>query len=218
MSFCKSRRPVQYFEFNDTYVQELRAGDPATTEHFFRYFRTAIERSLRARAYSIALIEDIQQETFIRVLRALQRPGSIEQPDRFGAYVLSISQNVLHEHLRKTRGATVEPDDTQRDTRPDPEVLAQSAQFRDRFRRVLATMSQVDRSILIAIAQDKTHDEISRELNLKPACIRVRLHRARMRLRQRLTTKMEWRCAPVKPSNTRPTVPEQRREPVARRG
>jgi hypothetical protein len=69
----------------------------------------------------------------------------------------------------------------------------------------------------MAVAEDKTHDEISRELNLKPACIRVRLHRARMRLRQRLTPRADGRCA-AKPSNMRLTIPEPRREPAGLRG
>ena len=101
MHVCTAIDQAQYFQFDTKYLDDLKNGDIATTEHFFRYFRKAIAHSLGGRLPSAYMIEDIQQETFIRVLRAVQQPGNIRQPERFGAYVISVSWNILHECLRQ---------------------------------------------------------------------------------------------------------------------
>jgi FixJ family two-component response regulator len=53
--------------------------------------------------------------------------------------------------------------------------------------RALSTMSDHDHQLLQAVLEEKSREEISRDLNIKQSCIPVMLHRARRRLRERLS-------------------------------
>ena len=79
---------MEFFSFDAAYLERLAAGDPATERHFSEYFSELILIKLRARQYTRNVIEDIRQETFLRVLQALRRKG-IREPERIGAFVNS---------------------------------------------------------------------------------------------------------------------------------
>ena len=91
---------MQFQAFDAPYVERLRSGDFRTQEHFVAYFSELIQLKLRARLRSPQAIEDVRQETFVRVFAALRSPGGIRQPERLGAFVNSICNNVLLEHYR----------------------------------------------------------------------------------------------------------------------
>jgi len=46
--------------------------------------------------------DDLRQETFARVMAELHREGGIRQPQRFGAFVMSICNNVIQEYHRSS--------------------------------------------------------------------------------------------------------------------
>ena len=81
-------------------IAVLRAGDAAVEEHFTAYFGELIYLKLRGRLRSHQLIEDIRQETLLRVLRIVQE-GGLEHPERLGAFVNAVSNNVMLELLRQ---------------------------------------------------------------------------------------------------------------------
>ena len=106
---------MQFQEFDDSYLERLRAGDFRTQEHFVAYFSELIQIKLRSRLQSPQDIEDVRQETFVRVLTALRNEGGIRQADRLGPYVNSTCNNVLlkntglqraHPSMTKRRGLT----------------------------------------------------------------------------------------------------------------
>ena len=61
---------MQFQEFDDSYLERLRAGDFRTQEHFVAYFSELIQLKLRSRLRSPQAIEDVRQETFARVFAA----------------------------------------------------------------------------------------------------------------------------------------------------
>ena len=189
MNSRPSTDSAQYFQFDAMYLDYLKSGDVTTIDHFFQYFSKAIARRVSRQSNSVYMTEDIQQDTFLRVLRALQRPGAIPQPEKFGAYVISISKNVLREHVRQGLRIAPASEEDERDTRLGPEALMQRAQLNQQVRRALETLSPLDRALVRAAATDKSHDDIARELCVKPACVRVYLCRARKRLRERLASR-----------------------------
>lgn len=188
MNSRPSTDSAHYFQFDAMYLDYLKSGDVKIIDHFFHYFSKAIARRVSRHSNSVYMTEDIQQDTFLRVLRALQRPGAISQPEKFGAYVISVSKNVLREHVRQGRRTTPASVEDERDTRPGPEALMQCAQLNQRVRRALERLSPLDRALLWAAATDKSHDDLARELCITPACVRVYLCRARKRLRERLAS------------------------------
>jgi RNA polymerase sigma-70 factor (ECF subfamily) len=73
---------------------------------------------------SPAAIEDVCQDTFVRVWVALRSEQGIRQPERLGAFVNSVCNNVLLEHYRR---ASKEIGDVVGIDVPDPAVGAVDA-------------------------------------------------------------------------------------------
>jgi RNA polymerase sigma-70 factor (ECF subfamily) len=65
--------------------------------HFASYFGDLLYLKLRVRLRSIELIEDICQETLTRVLEILREGPGVERPERFGAFVNGVCNNVMRE-------------------------------------------------------------------------------------------------------------------------
>jgi RNA polymerase sigma-70 factor, ECF subfamily len=176
--------PTPFYQFDAEYIQALRLGDEQTVEHFYKYFSVLLRHWLRKRCFSVAMVEDIQQETFVRVLRVVRKPGAIERPERFGAFVMSVCANVRLEFLRKERAAV---SDQRTDHTPSPETLAARAELLKYVHRALVKLSDNDRkAVAMTLLEDKSHEEAARELNVERACFRVILHRARARFRSQL--------------------------------
>src|SRR5947207_12927032 len=109
--FALSFRPR--FSFDGDYVRRLIAEDPETERHFTEYFGDLLSLKLRSRLRSAALVEDARQETFVRVLTALKKKGSLATPESLGAFVNAVCNNVLFETYRSNARAS--PLDDERD-------------------------------------------------------------------------------------------------------
>src|SRR5216683_1686181 len=80
--------------FSEDYVQRLATGDPEVENHFTGYFGGLLRIKLKTKLRSANMIEDVRQETFLRVLATL-RDGRLLYPDRLGGFVNSVCNNVL---------------------------------------------------------------------------------------------------------------------------
>src|SRR5713226_9183366 len=89
----------QFHSFDQDYLQRLASGDTTVGRHFSSYFGDLLLLKLRARIRSPQLIEDIRQETLLRVLRIVRKSG-VEHPERFGAFVSGVCNNVIMELVR----------------------------------------------------------------------------------------------------------------------
>jgi len=174
---------LQFQPFDESYVERLRSGDFRTQEHFVAYFGELIQLKLRARLHSPQAIEDVRQETFVRVFTALRSPGGIRQPERLGPFVNSICNNVLMEHYRRVSHDTPLADENGQDF-PDPviDVLGAVAarQMENKVRQILEEMSERDRSLIRSLfIEERDKDEVCRELGVDRDYLRVLLHRAK---------------------------------------
>lgn len=173
---------MDFFAFDKTYVEKLRNGDPATEHHFFVYFEKLLRIKLRARAISSDKVEDIKQDTFIRVIAAVRKEGGVRQPERFGAFVNSICNNVLLEYYR-TLGKNQQMDETHQeipDLVLDLEGMMVSKQASERVRKILAGLPARDRDLLRAVfLEEKDKDAVCRDIGVDRDYLRVLLHRAK---------------------------------------
>jgi RNA polymerase sigma-70 factor, ECF subfamily len=173
---------VDFFAFDNAYVESLRNGDPATEHHFFLYFEKLLNIKLRSRTISCDKIEDLKQETFIRVIAAVRKEGAVRQPERFGAFVNSICNNVLLEYYR-TLGKNQQIDETHQeipDRILDLEGMMVSKQFSERVRKILSALPVRDRDLLRAVFfEEKDKDSVCREMGVDRNYLRVLLHRAK---------------------------------------
>jgi len=174
-------RCLQFQNFDEDYLARLRAGDFRTEQHFVSYFTALIQIKLRSRLSSREAAEDVRQETFTRFFLAL-RGGKIQQPDRLGAYVNSMCNNVLMEHYRS--GQHSAPLDDEGNDIPAAgkdlvDVLA-TKQSDDKVREVLEKLSERDRRILREVfLEERDKDEVCRDFGVDREYLRVLLHRAK---------------------------------------
>jgi RNA polymerase sigma-70 factor (ECF subfamily) len=182
-----SNNGVPAFQFTDAYLSALREGDAATTDHFFQYFCRALSASLRRRIASPSLIDDIQQETFARVVRAVSS-HTVQEPERFAAFVFAVCRNVTREYLRHDHTAESAEDHDSADERPGPEALARASELGRMLANTMALLAERDQRLLsMAVLEDMSHKDIAVRLRTKQSSIPVLLHRAKARLRQQLT-------------------------------
>ena len=173
---------MQFQSFDESYVERLRAGDFRTQEHFVAYFSELLQLKLRSRLHSPQAIEDVRQETFARVLAAL-RGGKIRQPERLGAYVNSMCNNVLLEHYRASqRDSSIEDEEDQDFPAKPVDLLGALAakQMEEKVRELLDELPERDRRLLKEVfLEERDKDEVCRDFGVDRDYLRVLLHRAK---------------------------------------
>jgi RNA polymerase sigma-70 factor (ECF subfamily) len=173
---------MDFHQFNETYLHELRAQDVITEAHFVSYFSKILNNKLRRRLACPEHIKDVQQETLLRAWVAVRAQGGIRQPERFGAFVSSVCNNILRESYR-TRARTKPLEDLQcdpTDQSPAPDGMLLAAETRAQVRRVMAKLPDKDRKILHAIFfEQRDKDDVCFELGVSRDYLRVLLHRAK---------------------------------------
>jgi RNA polymerase sigma-70 factor (ECF subfamily) len=174
--------------FNQEYLQRLRDGDAETQRHFTRYFGELLNIKLRNRIRSPHLIEEVRQETFLRVLLIVRREG-IAHPERLGAFVNSVCNNVVLEVFRNETRSLPMPDAVPEvmDDAPNPESALYSRQQKSQVRSILETLPAKDRELLRQIfLEERDKDEVCRTFQVDREYLRVLLHRAKARFRAAL--------------------------------
>jgi len=127
-----------------------------------------------------SLADDITSETFIRV-------WSSPEPVRLAtvkAYLLTIARNLwLTERKRRLRSQDLD------ETIPDPsQSVSRQVEVKDELDRVLRALREipeVDRvALLMRVEEGLPYEEVAAALGLPVATVKVKVHRARLRLAQ----------------------------------
>ena len=128
------------------------------------------------------LAEDIAAETFARAftMKADVKPGSMK------AYLLAIARNLFLDATRAGRRTT--PLEIGHlnvaATGATPEATVAGRLDLDALRAALAEIPEHERAaLLMATVDGLAHDEIAAALGCSRAAVKVRIHRARLRLR-----------------------------------
>jgi len=174
--------PIQFQDFDSSYLERLRSGDFGTQQHFVAYFGELIRLKAGKRLRSSAAVEDVRQETLARVLR-LVTEQRIHQPERLGAFVNSVCNNVLNEHYR-LRSRELPADDEVVNSILDPtigvvEVISRQ-QVQQKVRQTLDELPEKDRCLLKALfLEEQTKDEVCRDHGVTREYLRVLVFRAK---------------------------------------
>jgi len=178
--------------FEDTDIPRLIAGEPEAVRAFTGYFGELLQIKLRARFRDHYWIDDIRQETLLRVLTTLREdPGSITQPELIGRYVNSVCRNVILERFRLDGRHQPSTPDPEKLEIPDPsadlEANLINSENQELVSRVLEDLPERDRQLLAEICQeDPDKADICRRHGVDRGYLRVLLFRARNRLKDLL--------------------------------
>jgi len=183
-------------------LARLRAGDQAAFATVVREWSPAMLRVARAHVRTHSSAEEVVQEAWIAVLRALD---GFEGRARLRTWVFRILLNVARRRGRteermnaELSGPTVDPgrfrdgddrypggwraEEAPTEWGPEPALLA--AEFRAVLERALAELPERQRAVVeLRDVHGLDHQEVCELLDLTPANQRVLLHRGRARLR-----------------------------------
>jgi RNA polymerase sigma-70 factor (ECF subfamily) len=178
------------YSFDANYVRRLTDGDADTEQHFQEYFGRLLLIKLRHRLRSPHEILDARQEVLMRVLRSLRQKHALEHPERLGAFVNAVCNNVLLEMGRAARRTvslddTIEADGWVPVSADNPELSFVSAQRQAKVRDILDQLPERDQQLLREVflnEQDK--DTVCQQFGVDRQYLRVLLHRAKARFRE----------------------------------
>lgn len=173
-------------ESDATLVGRARQGDADA-------FGALVQRHLKA-AYAVALArigepadaEDVCQDAFIT---ALKRIEDCRQPDRFGAWLLTIVRNraVDHRRARAVRSAIPLDDVVLASSVPGPEADAERTELRETLLGAVNGLTELQREVLLLFDfEGWSHREIAGRLGITEGSARVHLFNGRKALRERL--------------------------------
>ena len=173
---------LQFQSFDESYINRLQMGDFRTQEHFSSYFGALIKIKLGSRLNSREAIEDLRQETFTRFFTAL-KAGKILQPERLGAFVNSICNNVLMEYYRSSGRSTSLDDEDEKNFPAADFDLVETLRAKEREKKVkaiLEELSERDRRLLKEVfLEERNKDDVCRDYGIDREYLRVLLHRAK---------------------------------------
>jgi RNA polymerase sigma-70 factor, ECF subfamily len=185
---------LQFQTFDASYIEALCAGDLRVQEHFVGYFTELIHLKVRSRLQSRQAQDDVRQETFTRVLTTLRKENGLRQPERLGAFVNTVCNNVLFEHYRaSSRQQSLDSDD-----QPEPPAAGAGVddvvavrQLQDKVSEILSGLSARDRRLLQAVfLEERDREEVCREMGVDGEYLRVLLFRAKQSFKSEYLKRM----------------------------
>jgi len=172
-----------------TLVTAAKEGDSDAFSELFKATSTEVYTLAFRLTGNQEDAHDVAQEAYLRAWRSLKR---FRGDARFSTWMFRVTVNCAMSHLarrNKTRHEDL-PDDTGvADERPeaDPEIMAEAGLLRDRVTAALADLPPRLRAVVVLRdIYDLPHDAIAAELGITEAAAKVRLHRARRKLREKL--------------------------------
>ena len=174
-------------DFDAEYVTRLTEGDSSVERHFTTYFSEFLNIKLRRRWFDTSEIEDIRQETFLRVLQALRQKRALEYPERLGAFVNSVCNNIIFEFSKaRARHPSFDPAEYEPiDHTIDMHGSLVAEENKKRVRLVLNELPEGDHKLLkMVFLEEMDRDEICRVMNIDRGYSRVLLHRALVRFKE----------------------------------
>ena len=160
--------------------------------------REAIHRHIRSIVRDPALAEDLTQETLLRAHAKMDR---LEDPSRLSSWLYRIATNICYDRFRQSsthdasrsideelyRDAEDGPLRVLPDTGPRLDKLMEQQEMSGCVQRYLAELPDTYRAaILLHDEAGMTNPEIAEMLGVSVATVKIRVHRARERLRATL--------------------------------
>ena len=170
---------------DDVLVAAARAGSATAFDELYRAHASRLARRVRARAgRDEHLVADVVQEVF---LRALENLGRLGEPARFGAWIGAIADHVVVDHHRVAARSRPLDDETSADIASadaPPCSVAEATETACLVRRAVAGLSSRDaEAITLVSTLGLSPAELGRVVGVSPGAAKVRVHRARTRLR-----------------------------------
>src|SRR5829696_4580469 len=173
------RRPAAAAEVRPpevAFVESARAGDRVAFERLYELYAPLVHGVLLARV-PYGEVSDLVQDVFLAAFRKL---GALRDPARFGPWVAIIARNRAADFYRRARQTEELRDELAQGPRQEEAEAAEALE-------IIRSLPEAYRETLVLrLVEGMTGPEIAERTGLRPASVRVNLHRGMKLLRERL--------------------------------
>lgn len=126
-------------------------------------------------------VEDLAQQVFIKMIRAI---GRLQDAAQFEAWLFRLARNTCIDHLRRQKLRRIfTPFAAEHENIPEPPGAVDSEEL-DALRHALAQLPPKDRALLALAQEGRSQVEMAEATGTTVMAVKARLHRAREKLRQ----------------------------------
>ncbi|NQV05313.1 sigma-70 family RNA polymerase sigma factor [bacterium] len=164
-------------------MERARSGDQAAFSELVWRHQDAMF-TLATRLVGPDLAPDVTQEALLRAWRALPK---FRGEARFSTWLHRITVNAAWTQRKRAARHEAVPliEDTHEDTAPGPEFAGEMVDVRAGLREAIESLSDGQRAVVVLRdVYGWTNQEVADELDITRTTAKVRLHRARMKLRE----------------------------------
>jgi len=176
-------------------LESMRRGDPACLGDFFEAWGDRLYRLSLRLTGDPAAAEDVVQEAFLKLMAGAD---SIEGRSRLATWLYRVAYNASMDRLREGKRTTPVPEEQDDgalpmpsllvDFRFSPEAMLKDAEVRRALDEAIASLPPSLRAaFLLRDVEGLSTAEAAEALSLTETNLKVRLHRARLLLRERLS-------------------------------
>ena len=163
-------------------VELVLADDQDAFAVLVERYKDAVQNLAYRMLSNAAEAEDVTQETFVRAYTQL---ATYKPAHKFSTWLLSIASHLAIDQLRRRRFLALPLEDVPFlewivDAGTGPEQTALEGEQQDEVQTYLQRLPAKYRAVIVLrYWYDFSYEEIARTLNLTPALVKARLHRAR---------------------------------------
>ncbi|HEX9761085.1 MAG TPA: sigma-70 family RNA polymerase sigma factor [Candidatus Acidoferrales bacterium] len=156
-------------------VDAARNGDRAAFGQLYQRYQRMVHGVLLTRVPP-GDVPDLVQEVFLLAMRKL---GSLREPGAFGGWLAMIARNRATDFFRRRRETDELPEQM-------PGQQSKSPEAKEAFLAIQSLPEAYREPLILRLVEGLTGQEIADRTGLKPASVRVNLHRGMKMLRQKL--------------------------------
>jgi RNA polymerase sigma-70 factor, ECF subfamily len=176
-------------------LEAMKRGDPGCVGSFFDAWGDRIYGLALRLLGDPAAAEDVVQDTFVKLMAGAQQ---IEGRARLTTWLYRVAYNAAMDRLRSQKRELPVPEEGDEaaapmpsllvDMRLSPEVLARDNELRKALDAAIASLpTSLRAAFLLRDVEGLSTAEAAEALDLTDVNLKVRLHRARLLLRERLS-------------------------------
>ncbi|MGH7996274.1 MAG: RNA polymerase sigma factor [Opitutaceae bacterium] len=172
--------PSQTTELVDL-VRRTQKGEADAQRALIAAYQHRIAGFVYAMTSRSDVVEDLTQQVFIKMIRAVDRLHATAQ---FEPWLFRLARNTCIDFLRRQKLRRIfVPFAPEHENVPEPEGAVDTEEL-DALRHALEQLRPQDRALLALVQEGRSHAEIAETLHSSVAAVKARLHRAREQLRR----------------------------------
>jgi RNA polymerase sigma-70 factor (ECF subfamily) len=173
-------------ESDETLAGRVQGGDREALESLVRRFLRPVHAVIASFLTEPSQVEDASQETFLRMLRAID---TYDTRRPFAPWLYQVARNAARNEIAKEGLRSTEPfpEDGPSAAGPPPDSAAEQSEIRTRVQRALEALPEQRRVAFRLVDVDGMGAaEAGRMMGISAGAVRAHVHHARRQLREAL--------------------------------